>query len=168
MKLLVRRIIVPAICGCLLLLGACRRNLEASQRGPGRGVSMRIGYIRNMAGFLESCGCAFQRPEDRGFNSDRCVFLTSSNNEALININDRDLRLRSVSQNRPQGRLMTGDRYYGIYADETTKAEVEFFVVETCSSLGSKCRLADVNAIIKVTRNSQVSNITTSGVCGCP
>ncbi len=167
MRLLARQIIISAICGCLLLLGACR-NPEASQQGGRRAYGLRIGHIRDMGDYLQSCGCAFQRPEDTGFNSLRCVLLVGTNNNALMNINDRDIRLQSVSHARPEGRLMNGDRYYGVYADETTQAEVEYVVVDTCSRVGRECRLADVNAIIKVTRSNQVRRINARGVCGCP
>lgn len=140
---------------------------QSSAKASGRPL---IGNIKNSS-VVEGCGCYFQFPsESRKRNSNRFVFWSESEQEALMNIDGRDTKLKLVNSTNPPQEVKVGSRSSDTYTTSDGKITIRFdkVVTQMCKPGDEDCEFTAEDATIttfKGGRRGQAIKVT--GGCGC-
>jgi len=157
---------------CLMALSiVCIRLPIATERvnlpSKKRQEDLVIGIIKKPTSkFLDNCGCSLQFPAKTW--TERYVFLGDLSNDALMNINGQDIKLRLVDYKEPKGEPKKGNRSTWTYTDgKTIKAQVDYVITGFCDPKDESCEVTYYDAVITVTRNDSRQIVKVTGICGC-
>jgi eukaryotic-like serine/threonine-protein kinase len=126
-----------------------------------------VGIIRN-AGVVDGCGCYFNPAAEQEPNSTRYVFLADMDEEnAWMNIDAKDVKLRLVGRTDAPGDLKVGSRFSRRYAAGQVTVSVESVVTRVCPPDDEGCEVTDYGSTIVVTKDNRTQTIKASGGCGC-
>jgi hypothetical protein len=144
----------------LLLPGA---SMVAGQK------SQLIGNIKNSK-VVDGCGCYFQFPaESKKKGSKLFVFWSESDEEALMNIDGRDEKLKLVNATEPKGGFKVGARTSMKYtnSDRSVTIIMDRVITRVCPKDDEDCEFIGYDATITITKGDLKQEVKVTGGCGC-
>jgi hypothetical protein len=126
---------------------------------------IRVGIVKNTASFGDG-GCSLQLPADSKKNNERYVFMSDFDDNAIMNIDGKDTRLKAVSHHEPEGEPKKGDRSTWNYASKGATVRVDFVAIGVCSPNDEGCEATSYNATITVIRGPGKQIVKATGMCG--
>ena len=126
---------------------------------------IKVGIVRDAASF-DGAGCSLQLPADYKKQNERYIFMSDLEDNAIMNIDGKDTKLKPVSHREPKGDSKKGDRSTWNYAAKGTKVRVDFVVAGVCAPNDEGCESASYDATITVIRGSGKQVVKAKGECG--
>jgi hypothetical protein len=126
---------------------------------------IKVGIVRDTASF-DGAGCSLQLPADYKKQNERYVFMSDLDDNAIMNIDGKDTRLKPVSHREPKGDPRKGDRSTWNYAAKGTSVRVDFVATEVCSPNVEDCEATSYDATITVIRAPGRQVVKVKGGCG--
>jgi hypothetical protein len=126
--------------------------------------SINIGFVKDSHS-MDGAGCSLQLPADYRKHNERYVFLSDYDN-ALVNIDGKDTRLKLVDYHEPEGEAKKGDRSTWNYADAEIGVRVDYIVTGVCDPGDEACEVTFYDATITVTRGARKAVVRVKGDCG--
>jgi hypothetical protein len=127
--------------------------------------TIKVGIVRDPAAF-DGPGCSLQLPADYKRQNERYVFLSDYEDNAVININGKDIKLKHVSHREPEGDPKKGDRSTWNYAGKGTTVRVDFVATGVCDPNDESCEVTYYDATITVTQGKAKRVTKVTGLCG--
>src|SRR5712691_2529902 len=93
---------------------------------------IKVGIVRDPASFDEGGGCWLQLPADHKKRNERYVFMSDLEDNAIINIDGEDTKLKPISRREPTRDPKKGERSTANYAAKGTKVRVDSVVAGVC------------------------------------
>jgi hypothetical protein len=141
-----------------------QKNLSASD-APGPATvtgNLKVGFIRN-EGVYGSAGCTLSfSNRDQQF-----VFFSEGVDEAIMNVDEQDIRLKLVSR---RGRTeRKGDKSVEIWRSGNLRVRVDYLITWACYPFNETCegKGYSFDALITLNRGSERKTVKTTGGCGC-
>ncbi|MEJ7577490.1 MAG: hypothetical protein WKF74_10855 [Pyrinomonadaceae bacterium] len=141
------------------------------------GVTARSSSQRNLVGNIKAkmfkdtslgdAGCSFQfAPGNR--NSERYIFFSPAGfeNDALMNIDGRDVSLRLVNETNPKGRERVGSRSTRRYAAGNITVNVVYVATRVCKPNDENCESTSYSATFIVKKGERTQTVKAAGSCG--
>lgn len=126
---------------------------------------VHVGYVKDRTGYSEA-GCELLLPADT-YQSERYIFLSGFDGNAVMNINGRDSDLKLLrSQPRRDPEPAIGGRSSFWYGAGPVKVRVDYVVTGLCPPDSESCEVVYYRAVITVTRGSARRVIVARGLCG--
>jgi len=151
-----------------IVVVACTPSTNFSQRATrsdSTSSTMKVGIVKNRDSF-DGAGCSLQMPTDYQKHNDRCVFLSDFEDNATININGKDIKLKLVGRREPEREPRNGDRSVFNYATQRIKVRVDFLVTGVCDPNDESCEVTYYDATLTITRGRTIRMVRTKGICG--
>ena len=128
--------------------------------------SQEVGIISNTKDFLEG-GCTLSLPAEPA-NSRKYVFLSDWDENAVIHVDGRDVRLTLVRSQEKKGEPKKGDRSHKWYAGDEVSVRVEFVVRELCPEGEGfeSCEVIYYDAVLHVRKGGTAKAVHAKGLCG--
>jgi len=127
-----------------------------------------VGIIKN-SDVMQGCGCYFNPATETNRGSTRYVFLASleAGQNAWMNIDGKDVKLRLIKSVDPKGQIKVGKRSTGQYASGDIVVNVEKVVTGVCPPKDEDCEVTDYEATISITKGNRAQTAKAKGGCGC-
>jgi hypothetical protein len=127
-----------------------------------------VGNIKNSSS-VDGCGCysSFTKADS---NASRHIFFASgegNGEEALMNINGRDVKLPLVSETNPKGKVKLGSRYTSRYQSGDTTVDVVKIVTWLCPPNDESCEVARFRVTLTIKKGNRSQVVQAVGECGC-
>ena len=151
--------------GMLITFGASAILAQTASQNQIGLNPLKIGIVSHRDSF-DGPGCSLQLPADNRKHNERYTLLSDSEDNAVMNINGKDLNLKLVSHNEPHGVLKKGDRSTWTYSRQGIKVRVDFVVTGLCPPGDEACEVTYYDATITVTRGNNKQLVIVKGVCG--
>jgi hypothetical protein len=129
----------------------------------GQSTTPQVGIVQNPDDF-DGYGCRFQLASDYEKRNDRHVFVSSLDEEAIMNIDGSDVRLSRIGFEA--GADNNGNRFVDQYRRDELAVRIELEVTRRCSPSDENCEVTLYDAVIVVTRGTSTHTVTTKGFCG--
>ena len=126
---------------------------------------LKIGIVSNRDSF-DGPGCSLQLPANYRKHNQRYTLLSDSEENAVMNIDGKDMNLKLVSHREPRGASKKGDRSTWTYSRVGIKVRVDFVVTGLCPPNDEACEVIYYDATITVTRGNNKQLVIVKGVCG--
>jgi len=136
---------------------------EQTRNATRRAAPPKIGFLQNPEEF-DGFGCLLQLPMDHKNQTNRIVFMSNSEDEALVNIDGDDVRLNRVAFDG--GSARKGIHSVDRFRKGDITAEVEFIQTKRCIPNDENCDLTEFDAVITIVRGLGKRSVATKGVCG--
>lgn len=153
-----------------LFLFLINGNPQAQTKAPSL-KPLQLGIIKEdrskETSAFNGCGCTLfrNRQEQR---KQQVIFLSDMSENALINLNGKDLVLRLIdSSPEKKRREKIGDRRWEIFKAGNTQLRVDYTISNLCDTKDESCEAIYYKAILTLTRNEQKIVANTIGACGC-
>jgi hypothetical protein len=152
----------------LLLLIACSTLpglAQAKAQSHEAPIPIRVGMVRDKTPFEEG-GCSLQLPADHKKQNQLYVFMSDLDDNAVMNLDGRDTKLKPTSHREPKSEPKKGDRSTFNYAAKGTSVRVDFVATEVCSPNDDGCEVTSYDATITLTRGAARQVVKAQGICG--
>lgn len=117
---------------------------------------------------LDGCGCYFSYPPEDRWRFPRYVFSSDFHEEnAWMNIDGQDIKLKLRQSTRPKGKEKIGSRLTRTYVASGIKVSVLYITTRLCQPGDENCESIDYNATITVTKGGRKQTVKLKGGCGC-
>jgi hypothetical protein len=156
-----RRLLVLLFIVAIPLAGFAQTAAQ-SHKAP---TLIRIGMVKDTAAFKDG-GCSLQLPADAKKQNERYVFMSDLDDNAVMNLDGRDTKLKPVSHREPKGDPRKGDRSTWSYAARGTSVRVDFVVTKACGPNDEGCEAWSNDATITVIRGPDKQVVEAKGMCG--
>lgn len=147
----------------LVLLGAfsisAPHTYSQSKQAP------RLGSVTEKS-LLDGCGCSIYRTAE-DLKQDRYLFVSDMDEEAVINLDGKDVKLRVLSWKEKKGQLRVGARSSETYAAGDVNVRLDFTVRKVCPPKDESCEAIWYDVKMSVTRKGQRTVVNAKGLCGC-
>lgn len=119
------------------------------------------------SGYL-GCGCAFQTlTEAKKPRSQRIVFWSEDEREAILNVNGRDTTFKLTKQGKRPRNQKIGTRYFDEYAANGMTVKIDYLITRICLKGEEDCEATSFDATITVAKGKLKTVTKTKGACGC-
>jgi hypothetical protein len=125
-----------------------------------------IANIQN-SGVVEGCGCYFHSLADGQKGAEKFIFMADVNEDAWMNINGKDVKLRFISSSPDTAQPKIGQRSFSQYKSGNLRVRVDYIVTGVCQPNDEQCESTSYNARISVVRGASRRIIEAKGGCGC-
>jgi hypothetical protein len=140
-------------------------NVQA-QSSPSVTKPFKLGFVKDEA-LLNDCGCSFYLSH-KDVNKRRHVFLSDLSQNAIINLDAKDLRLLLIDHSAEKNdELKVGDRSWEIYRAGKVRLRVDYVVRKLCDPNDEGCEVIYYDATLSLTRDGQKAAFKVVGLCGC-
>jgi len=129
------------------------------------GASIKVGIVKDNS-LSEEGGCSLQLPVDLKRKNERFVFLNDYGENAVMNIDGKDVKFKLVSHHQSTEKAKKGDRSTWTYAARGTTVRVDFVVTGVCPPNDESCEVTSYDATITVTRGGSQQQVLAKGQCG--
>lgn len=117
---------------------------------------------------IEGCGCYFSHPSEDKKRFPRYLFFADIDEEnGLMNIDGRDVRLKLVRSTKPRGRERIGSRLTRTYTADGIQVSVVYVTTRLCKPNDENCESTDYDATFTVTSSGRKETLRLKGGCGC-
>ena len=160
MKLIVSTLFLAIV--LIILMPADLRSQSKAPPAP----PLKLGIIKDDRQF-DGCGCSLylNRGDERNH---RAVFLADFSENAAINLNGKDLKLRLTdSSPEKNDNAKVGDRSWEIYKAGSTTLRVDYTITKVCDPNDESCEVIHYRATLTLIQKGQKTSIRTTGLCGC-
>lgn len=156
MRLLLCSLIALLLCGLPSSVAAQKRSL--------------VGAIKNKDA-VSGCGCYFYFGRYLTRTS-REIFASDTDEDAWMNIDGADTKLKFVSRTEPsrvdrRGAPRVGSRSTEKYAAGDITVEILFIVTAVCTPKDPQCEGTGYAAVFKVRKGRRSQVVRANGGCGC-
>jgi hypothetical protein len=129
------------------------------------GVVPKVGFIKRAEG--DGCGCVFQLSADYKKRNKRRVFESYANDDAVMNLDGRDVDLKLIGSTEPKNPYSAAKRFTKTYEGGGYKLKLNYRSKDFCPPKDKPCEAAWYEVLITVSRGGQSSRLKTLGTCGC-
>jgi hypothetical protein len=138
---------------------------QTNATGP---ATQLVGNIKNYS-VVDGCGCYFQFPaEEKKQQSNRYILMADiDEDDAWMNIDGRDVKLRLIKRTNPAGKERKGSRSSRKYTAKGITVQVDRIATSVCAPSDESCEFTGYSATITVTKGNRKQVVKTSGGCGC-
>jgi hypothetical protein len=126
-----------------------------------------VGVVTDQEDFHDG-GCELLSASDHSdaYRSERYIFMSNFNGQAVMNINGHDLRLTLVRSIDPRKEPKIGDRSRYWYASGLISVQLDYTVTGSCARDDESCEVFYYNAVIRVLSGSITKTAFAHGLCG--
>jgi hypothetical protein len=125
----------------------------------------KLGVVTEKS-LLDGCGCSIYRTAE-DFKNDRYLFVSDMDEEAVINLDGKDVKLRVLSWKEKKGQLKVGARSRETYAAGDVNVRLDFTVRKVCPPKDESCEATWYDVKMTVTRKGRRTVVNAKGLCGC-
>ena len=134
------------------------------QSGESTSNSIKLGYVRD---FDYGCGCYFSYNSSNIWK-DKNLFVSSIEEDTVvINVDGKDVKLRSIAQSKDKMDEKVGDRSWETYIAGDLKVRLDYVVTKVCDPNDESCESTRYRATLTVMRGKQRRVINGAAICGC-
>jgi hypothetical protein len=148
----------------LVALAVCLSGLSLPGSQGASKRTLTVGVVADQEEFHES-GCELLLSPD-SYSSERYVFMSHFNGQAVMNIDGHDLRFKLVRSTDSQKEPRKGDRSRYWYASGSITVEVDYTVTGICPPDDESCEVIYYRAIIHISSGPLKKSIVAHGLCG--
>ena len=149
----------------LLIIIVMPADLRSQSKAP-PATPLKLGIVKDDSSF-DGCGCSLYLNR-RDEKTHRAVFLADFAENAAINVNGKDLRLRlTASSSEKNDHAKVGDRSWEIYRAGATTLRVDYTVTKICDPNDESCEVLYYRTTLTLIHQGQRTSIKTTGLCGC-
>jgi hypothetical protein len=124
-----------------------------------------LGIVQGTHDFYNEPGCKlWLRTESE--TTDRYVFVSDYNGNALLNISGHDVHLKLVRSREPKREARKGDRSSYWYKGDDVTVRVDRVVTQLCRPDDENCEIIGSEGTIVVTTRSAKRIVAARGICG--
>lgn len=126
--------------------------------------AVKVGTLIGMHGFTEG-GCILLHPSD-SYQSDRYVFLSDFDGNALMSINGVETKLRSARSRENRRAPKVGERSSAWYTGRGVQVRIDFVVSDLCPVDDESCEVIYYKAVVRVVNGPSATSLKAHGLCG--
>ena len=174
----------PLIFFILLFFSACHRQTShgaavvqkpevdsdsnaAAHAGEKAAETSMIGFIKH-TGIVEGCGtCALHLRSDSEYHLERLIFYRDDDDQAWINVDGQDIRLKLESSMEDEGEEKVGKQSTYHYLAQDLRVRVDYTITRLCDPDDEACEVTWYDATITVIKDQRKQMVKVTGTCGC-
>jgi hypothetical protein len=129
------------------------------------GRPLRIGFIRDTGAF-DGAGCSLWLAGDRTGSEKRYIFFSDLENQAVMNIDGRDVHLAPTGPSERPSESKLGGHARSSYQAGGLRVVVRYTVTGVCAPADESCEVTKYRATLTVTRGTAKRMVAAHGECG--